>query len=254
MQILLASAKIMRERCVSRGLVPDIPRFWAQAEELAADMRCKSADEISLLLACSPEIAELNRRRYGLFGTDEAEVMPAVLTYFGQAYKHLKADTLSNEDLRWANDHLWISSCMYGLLRPLDGINTYRMEGGFSLPCTEGRKVNDFWKPLLTDALIDSVKHDDGVLVYLDTEEFRSLFDWKRVQEEVPVIIEPKFHVLKNNKLTTPSVWAKTCRGAVTRFIIENRLSSPDELAEFSYEGFSLDSEAAYNYTFIRKD
>lgn len=73
MQILLASAKIMRERCVSRGLVPDIPHFQTQAEVLAADMRCKSSEEISRLLSCSPEIAELNRRRYALFGTDEAE-------------------------------------------------------------------------------------------------------------------------------------------------------------------------------------
>lgn len=248
MQILFASAKIMRERCVSRGLVPDIPHFQTQAEVLAADMRCKSSEEISRLLSCSPEIAELNRRRYALFGTDEAEVMPAVLTYYGQAYRHLKADTLSNEDLLWADGHLWISSCMYGLLRPLDGISTYRMEGGFSLPCTEGRKVNDFWKPMLTDTLIDSVKRDDGVLVYLDTEEFRSLFDWKRVLREIPVIIEPKFHILKNGRLTTPSVWAKTCRGAMARYIIERRLSSPDGLAEFSYEGFRADAGADWSY------
>lgn len=243
----------MRERCSSRGIVPGVPCFQSQAAAIADDMRHKGANEISSLLSCSLDIAELNRGRYELFGTDEAEVMPAVLSYYGQAYKHLKADTLDNDDLQWADRHLWISSCMYGLLRPLDGINTYRMEGVFTLPCAEGRKVNDFWKPLLTDVLIDSVKADDGVLVYLDTEEFRSLFDWKRVQREIPLIVEPKFHVMKNGKLTTPSVWAKTCRGAMTRFIIENRLSSPDALAAFSYEGFTLAPAADSKFTYIRE-
>ena len=72
--------------------------------------------------------------------------------------------------------------------------------------------------------LIDSVKADDGILVYLDTEEFRSLFDWKRVLSEIRVI-EPGFHVMKNGRLVTPSVWAKTCRGAMARFLIQENAS-----------------------------
>lgn len=243
MQILLASAKIMKERCRSVGLVPGVPRFQEVALALAEDLRHISAEELSELFSCSLQIAEQNRRRYEIFGSDEAEIMPAVLAYYGQAYKHLKADTFKVEDLQWANAHLWISSCLYGLLRPLDGINTYRMEGGFSLPCTGGQKVSEFWRDKLTGTLIESVLADDGVLVYLDTEEFRSLFDWKRVLKEVPVIIEPSFHVRKDGKLTTPSVWAKTCRGAMTRFIIANRLTDPRRLKDFSYEGFRFVEE-----------
>lgn len=239
----------MNESSKPRGLVASEPRFAQTAAMLADDMRRLSAERLSELFACSVQIAETNRRRYEIFGTDEAEIMPAALAYFGQAYKHLKTDTLSNEDLLWANDHLWISSCLYGLLRPLDGINTYRMEGGFPLPCTGGMKVSEFWRPLLTDALIESVNADDGILIYLDTEEFRQLFDWKRVVKEVRGIIEPSFHVLKNGKNTTPSVWAKTCRGAMTRFIIENRASEVTKLREFSYEGFKYQKD----WTFVRE-
>lgn len=184
--------------------------------------------------------------------------MPAIMAYYGQAYKHIKAEDFRMEDLQWANSHLWISSCLYGLLRPYDGINAYRMEGGFSLPCTDGMSVNEFWRPYLTDVLIKSVINDDGVLVYLDTEEFRHLFDWKRVVKEIPIIIEPKFHVMKNGKLTTPAVWAKTCRGAMTRYIIENRIASYESLTAFSYEGFcfapsfSGHAKGAIVYTFVR--
>jgi len=247
MQIILASAKIMRERCPNTGIRITEPLFQQQALQLALDLSHKTANDLSELFSCSPAIGEQNRQRFAIFGTDEAELMPAVLAYYGQAYKHLKADTLSPLDLDWANDHLWISSCLYGLLRPYDGINTYRMEGGFSLPSTNGQKVNDFWKERLTDTLINATKADDGILIYLDTEEFRSLFNWKKVIEEITVI-EPEFHVLKQEakhptKLTTPSVWAKTCRGAMTRFIIENRITSPDDLKAFSYEGFTYSDE-----------
>jgi len=242
MQILLASAKIMQERCKSTGLVPSEPLFQDKALTIAEEMSHRTAEELSELFSCSPAIGEQNRRRFSLFGSDDAEIMPAVLAYYGQAYKHLRADLMDSEDLLWANGHLWISSCLYGLLRPLDGINTYRMEGGFPLSCTNGKKVFEYWRSFLTDVLIESVIADDGVLVYLDTEEFRTLFDWKKVQKEVPHIVEPKFHVSKDGKLTTPSVWAKTCRGAMTRYIIKNRLSSPEDLKAFSYEGFELES------------
>lgn len=238
MQILLASAKIMKERCKSIGLVPGTPRFLDSARMFTEDLRHLDVNTLSRLFSCSPQIAEQNIRRFEIFGTDEAEIMPALLTYYGQAYKHLRADIMEAKDLLWANFHLWISSCLYGLLRPLDGINTYRMEGDCILPSTEGKKVCEYWRPRLTDTLIESVLADDGVLVYLDTEEFRTLFDWKLITREVPVIIEPEFHVLKNGKSTTPSVWAKTCRGAMTGFIIRNRITDPEKLKDFCYEGF----------------
>ena len=251
MQILLASAKIMRDSHSGCAMPVSEPRFQAIASMLAGDLSHKTGAQLSELFGCSPEIGETNRRRFSIFGTDEAELLNAVYAYHGQAYKHLNADEFSEEDLIWADSHLWISSCLYGLLRPLDGINLYRMEGGFELPSTGGRKVRDFWKPYLTDVLIESVLSDDGVLIYLDTEEFRHLFDWRRVEEEVPVIVEPRFHVLKNGRPTTPSVWAKTCRGAMARYIIENRVSEVAELRRFEYEGFRFLETLEGQFVFV---
>lgn len=225
MQIILASAKIMRDFSPVPELIPGTPAFIDIAMRIASEMSRMTAGDIASAFRCSDAIGELNRRRFNVFGTDEAEVMPAIMAYYGQAYKHLRADTLSMDELEWAEGHLWISSCLYGLLRPFDGISQYRMESGLRLKSTEGKKITDFWRPILTEMLIDSVKADDGVLVYLDTEEFRSLFDWKRVLSEIHVI-EPGFHVMKGGRLTTPSVWAKTCRGAMARFLIQENASS----------------------------
>jgi cytoplasmic iron level regulating protein YaaA (DUF328/UPF0246 family) len=106
----------------------------------------------------------------------------------------------------------------------------------------DGKTMFQHWKPLLTDLLIDTVKADDGILVHLATEEMQHLFDWKKVCREVNVI-QPEFLVMKNGKLKTVTVYAKSCRGAMTRFIITNRLSTPEDLHHFEYEGFEFSAD-----------
>ena len=112
------------------------------------------------------------------------------------------------------------------------------MEHCVSLEATNDKPVNQFWKDKLTDTLIDSVKADDGILIHLSTEEYEHLFDWKRICKEVRVI-QPLFYVRqKDGRLKMQAVWAKSCRGAMVRFILNNQLITPEELVAFNYEGF----------------
>jgi len=216
------------------------PLFQQEAEVFARDMMQYPAETIAEMLGCSLQIARQNKLRYQQFFDADKQKLPAILAYHGQAYKHLKAETLTDEDFAFAQQHLWITSFLYGLLRPLDGIRLYRLEGGATLPSGEGKSLFDFWKPRLTDVLIDSVKADDGILIHLATEEFQHLFDWKRVCAEIRVI-QPLFYVRKGKDLKMQTVWTKTCRGAMTRYIIENQTSNPKELYSFAYEGFRHD-------------
>lgn len=128
------------------------------------------------------------------------------------------------------------------------------MEGSVKLPCTEGKTVFDFWKTRLTDVLIESVRSDGGVLLHLSTEEYQNLFDWKKVCQSVKVI-QPQFLVDSKGKLKTQAVWAKTCRGAMTRWTVVNRVDTPSMLKEFSYEGFrySEDLSSEENPVFIKE-
>ena len=240
MQILLASAKIMHDVLTTTPDVElSVPRFAHEAEAFARDMAQYSAETIAEMLWCSLQIAVQNRLRFMRF-FEETEKMPAILAYHGQAYKHLKAETLTEKDLSYAQEHLWITSFLYGLLRPLDGILPYRMEGSAELPIGAGENMFGFWKSRLTDVLINAVKADDGILVHLATEEYQHLFDWQRVRKEVR-IVQPLFYVRKGRDLKMQAVWAKTCRGAMTRFIIEHRITKPDDLLAFNYEGFKYD-------------
>jgi cytoplasmic iron level regulating protein YaaA (DUF328/UPF0246 family) len=240
MQILLASAKIMNEKTDVRPPLLSRPRFDDEAGRLALEVCNWSADDLRRKLACNAQIAAENVLRYQQFG-DEAQKLPAVLAYYGQAYKYLKAQDLSADDLRWAQDHLLITSFLYGLLRPLDNIHPYRMEGKVRLDGTGDQTLFDWWKPRLTQMLIDAVKGDDGILLHLATEEMEHLFDWKRVVREVRVV-QPLFYAEKGDVLKVVTVWAKSCRGGMARYAITGRITDPAALSGFVMGSYSYDA------------
>ena len=251
MQILLANAKIMYEK--AKKAPRSTPLFQSVTNVLAEEMARMGVEDLGKQLDCSKKIAAENWKRYQNFGF--AEKLPAIMAYNGQAYKHLKAHTLSEEALSYAQKHLWITCFLYGLLRPMDGIVPYRMEHCTTLEATHDKPINQFWKDKLTDVLIDSVKADDGILIHLSTEEYEHLFDWKRVRNEVN-LSQPLFYVeQENGKLKVQAVWAKTCRGAMVRFILNHQITSPQALKAFSYEGFEYEAqlgEATFPH-FVRK-
>ena len=251
MQILLANAKIMVATTQRQPRTQ--PLFQEQANELACDMAQLDVAELARQLDCSNKLAVENLKRYQAF--HHAEKLPALFAYNGQAYKHLKANTLSEQALTYAQQHLWITCFLYGLLRPMDGIVPYRMEHCTRLPATNGQPVNQFWKNKLTDILLQSVKDDDHTLLHLSTEEYEHLFDWKRVCQEVNVI-QPLFYVQQpNGTLKMQAVWAKSCRGAMVRYILQNQITTTNELKHFSYEGFEWQAhlgEEAYPHSVRR--
>lgn len=252
MQILLANAKIMREH-VERCEPWSEPLFQAEANLLAAEMGRMDRDELARQLDCSGALAAENRLRYQAFAA--APKMPALLAYNGQAYKHLRAESLTDEALRFGQQHLWITCFLYGLLRPMDGIVPYRMEHCVKLEATADQSISYFWRSRLTDLLIQRVKADDGVLIHLSTAEYEQMFDWKRLRQEVRVV-QPLFYVRKGGRLKMQAVWAKSCRGAMTRFILQQQLMFPHELQGFSHEGFHYAptlGEADYPH-FVRED
>ena len=236
MQILLASAKIMNSTTTVHTPDTHLPRFQKEAGQVALELGELSVEDLAKTIPCNEKIALENKLRYQDFFNEEAFI-PALLAYYGQAYKCLKAQDFSQEDFRYADKHLWITSFLYGLLRPLDLIHPYRLEGKAKLPSAEGKNMFAYWKPHLTDILIETVKADDGILVHLATEEFQHLFDWKRLLKEV-YVIQPLFMVDQGSRLKAVSVYAKSCRGAMTSYILRNQLTSPYNLLGFEYDNF----------------
>lgn len=250
MQILIACAKIMTGSAPRQIPFVTEPAFQLQANESAMQMISYSVEELMDMLHVNRGIAVDNWKRFQAFHEKEHR-QPAVFSYDGMVFQKLAPETFSDEELRYANKHLLISSFLYGLLRPLDLINKYRLEGNVILPNHRGMSIFDFWKPMLTDWFIQAIKEDDGILVNLASDEMRNLFDWKRVRQEVK-IITPEFKVEKNGRLKTIVIYTKMCRGAMTRYILKNQIIDVEQLKEFEYEGFCLD-ETAGKWTFSLK-
>lgn len=241
MQIILADAKIMRANIEGIKIpLSSTPMFQEEATVIANEMARFSVPDIDRLFHCSTAIAMENQQRFLSFNVGDK--VPAILAFYGQAYKYLQAEDFSTHDFAFAQKHLSIMSFLYGIIRPLDAIRLYRMPANVKLSYTEGVPLQTWWRSRMTDALINKVKADDGILLDLATTEFERMCNWKRVEREVKVI-KPLFLVDKGIEFKTVVMYAKGCRGAMARFAIKNRLTSPDSLKVFTVDDFKFRSD-----------
>ena len=231
MQILISCAKTMGQ---IEGNIPFTtqPAFLDDAVATVHQLATMSADDLQVALHTTPKIAAENMLRYGRFFDEANTAYPALLAYTGIVFKQISPECFSSEDMEYAQRHLFITSFLYGLLRPLDEIRPYRLEGNVRLPDEDGPTRFEHWQPLLTDALIEAVKADDGILVNLASSEMKRLFDWKRVCKEVKVVT-PEFKVMQEGKWRTIVVYTKMCRGQMTGFMLNNHPLTVEELNQF---------------------
>lgn len=251
MQILLACAKLMATSHMSR-ISTSTPEFQKDTEKIALQMAQYTPEELSGMLGINHKIATENFNRYRDF-FDPSTLTPALFAYDGIVFKTMNPESMSDSDLCFANSHINICSFLYGLLRPSDAINPYRLEGSAELPGIGDGNLFDYWKPKLTETLIARCKADDGTLLNLASDEMKSLFNWKHIQHELHVI-SPQFKVVKNGKPRSIVVYAKICRGAMTRKCIINRISDPRMLADFHHDGFMLEGPMCDTPLFLRRD
>ena len=202
MMIYISCAKTMTAR--SRQQVPytTVPYFEKEAHENAMNMAQFSTEELTRLLRINKDFTE--------------------------------------EDWKYAQQHLFITSFLYGLLRPLDLIKNYRLEGDVRMPEHGDITMFEYWRPLLTEYFITEIKKQGNLLINLASAEMKDLFHWKEVTRAVEVVT-PEFMVYKNGKPTTVVIYAKMCRGEMTRFILKNRIEDIESLKSFEWEGFTFD-------------
>lgn len=240
MQILLSCAKTMTESSSVRMPRATVPVFGPQAETLASQLAALTREELGNLLRVKPRLAAENLLRYRRFHDTGTPPLPALTAYTGIVFKRIAPATFTAADLEYAQNHLNITSFLYGLLRPLDAIRAYRLEGDAVLPGHEEQTVFGYWQNRLTHTLIERVRADDGILVNLASAEMKRLFDWKRICREVRVVT-PDFRIRQDGRLKTIVVYLKMCRGEMTRFVLKNRIAHLEQLKEFEWEGFRFD-------------
>ncbi len=220
------------------GLTPTEPAFRTEANRLARIARDLSAEDLRALMDISEPLARLNADRFKSFRVRPTRdhLHPAALFFAGDTYVGLEAKTLDPDALRWAQDHLRILSGLYGLLRPLDAIQPYRLEMGSRLATPKGTTLYDYWGKRLARALNAQAKATGSdTLVNCASQEYFAAVDPQALRLRV---ITPVFLEETNGKAKIVSFFAKQARGAMARFIAENRLTDPAALHGFETGGY----------------
>ena len=212
------------------------PRFTQDAEALAEVAKTLSVGDLEKLMDISKDLATLNHDRFQRFADDKADMRPAALAFAGDTYAGLEAKTLSPDDLRFAQDRLRILSGLYGVLRPMDAIQQYRLEMGSRLKNPRGKSLYDYWGTQISEALnSDAADLDADTLINCASIEYFSAVQPEALKLR---IITPVFLEDKPNGPKIVSFYAKKARGAMARFIIENRLTDPANITEFDAGGY----------------
>ena len=228
------------------------PAFSKDAAYLAKVAGELEADGLMKLMSISENLAALNMERFSSFGAQETK--PAVLAFAGDTYQGLEASTLEEPELAWAQNHLRILSGLYGILRPLDAMEPYRLEMGSRLHTANGKTLYAYWGSVLAEALNEQGSAIGAAgLVNCASQEYFGAVDLKALT--LPVIT-PVFKDRKDGKARIVSFYAKKARGAMARFIIQNQIKTVDGLKDFNSGGYAFtpDLSDESNLVFTRDD
>ena len=221
------------------------PQFLPRSAELIEVLRQRSAAEIAALMDLSPALATLNVERYQAWSPTftEANSKPAVLAFDGDVYGGLDATTLKPAELAWAQDHVAILSGLYGVLRPLDLLQAYRLEMGTRLATERGPNLYGYWGDTLAQHLNDWAAADASpVIVNLASMEYFKAVDRAALR---PRVIECVFEEWKDGRYKVISFFAKRARGLMARHAIRKRVATPAGLKKFDAEGYRFEPAAS---------
>ncbi len=231
------------------------PQMLDQSEVLIDELLTKSPDDIAALMKISDKLAELNANRYHdwsqPFTPENAK--QAVLAFKGDVYTGLDAESLSEQELDYAQQHLRILSGLYGVLRPLDLMQAYRLEMGIKLGNARGKNLYEFWGTSITDALNEQLAElKSDVLLNLASNEYFKSVKAKQISAD---IVTPVFKDWKNGQYKLISFFAKKARGLMSAWVIKNQVENLSDLANFNVDGyqFSENDSDALNPVFLRK-
>jgi len=238
MLIVLSPAKALDFSAPQKLLPMTAPQFDADVIELSKTTRKLTVADLKRLMSLSDNLAELNRARFQAFDPESEDGLQAALAFNGDVYSGLQARTMDKADLDWAQDHLRILSGLYGLLRPLDVIQPYRLEMGTRLKTKRGATLYDFWSDRIAKALnVAGQDHADPTLVNLASQEYFGAVDAQALK--LP-ILNIRFLEEKDGHARIVSFYAKKARGLMARYAIDNRISRVDDLRGFDLEGYGF--------------
>ena len=254
MLAILSPAKTLDYETPLKTKLNSQPIYGRESNQLIKTLRTFEPFEVASLMKISDKLADLNHKRYVEWRNKPAEskTRPAALAFKGDVYQGLEAESISDNDLKFAQRHLRILSGLYGLLRPLDVIQPYRLEMGTKLKTSKGQNLYDYWGTKLTTGLNEALKESkEGTLVNLASNEYFGAVQPKLLEGS---LLNIGFKEKRNGQLKFVSFSAKKARGLMAKFIIKERLKNPDDLKNFDLEDYKFNKKLSseLDWTFSR--
>ena len=225
--------------------------FIKSAEILANKAKDLTESDLKELMDISDKLAQLNRERFDRWSLpfNSSNAKQAILAFDGGVYSGLRANTFSDKDFGFAQDHLRILSGLYGILKPLDLIQPYRLEMGVSFQNPKGKNLYDFWKQSITDNLNNTLKkHPSPVIINCASVEYFSAIDLSKLKGSILSIV---FKEYRNGELKFISFNAKKARGLMTQYIVKNKIADHTNIKDFNYEDYKFDSKLSEDSKFV---
>ena len=237
--MIISPAKKLDYETIDQKLSSSEPILLNHSARLIGDLRKLSPQGVSSLMGLSDKLGALNFERFQEWKTPFtiSNSKHAVMAFKGDVYQGLDAASLSEDDLSWAQENLRILSGLYGILKPLDLMQAYRLEMGTKLKTERGKDLYEFWGSAITDELNKNFPSANGTLLNLASNEYFKSIDQSKINAR---IITPAFMDLKNDKYKIISFFAKKARGLMTRFVIKNRITNADQIKKFSEAGYKF--------------
>ena len=245
MLFLLSPAKSLDYDTPWVGVPHSEPQFLAQSAQLIKVLRQKSPQDIAQLMDLSDKLAALNVERYRSWSPrmTAQNAKPSILAFNGDVYEGLDAPSLKPAQLEWAQEHIAILSGLYGVLRPLDLMQPYRLEMGTSLATPKGQNLYQFWGSGIALHLNERLRETKKpIIVNLASQEYFKSVDRKALQARV---IECVFEEGRAGRFKVISFMAKRARGLMARYAVLNRVKTPAALEKFDLEGYAYTPQAS---------
>lgn len=232
------------------------PYFNEDINHLTDILKSLSIDEVSSLMNLSLDLSTLNYERYSKLGSKNNPITQSILAFDGEVFNCMNVSDFDNDDIDFSNEHLRILSGLYGILKPLDIIEPYRLEMKSKLNNREGKDLYKFWKSKITNYIITELdKQSNNTLVNLASSEYLKCIDLKLLRQThnfVDVVF--KEYNPSKDTYTVKGLYAKKARGYMVSYIVKNKIDNVCDLKDFNVEGYSFNNELSTSdvYVFTR--
>lgn len=256
MIVVISPAKTLDFEEKDSNLPMSEPRFLDKSQEIVNEISNYDSYSLEKLMKISNKLATLNRDRFQKWTPSLDTAKQSILAFKGDVYRGMDVGSLSHSELFYANQHLRILSGLYGVLRPFDGINEYRLEMGTKLKVNELKDLYEFWDNILEESLVEELKsHSNKTLINLASQEYFKSIEGLTKSDKVNVVT-PIFKELRGDQYKIISFNAKKARGIMTRYIIQNEIENIEDIKKLDVDGYLFNEEMSTEkeLVFIREN